>query len=251
MPPMILCTAIRKSVSFHGYYDCYCYLPLYIFCDRHLLCAKLRPANIDASAGSREAIARIVARIRERWPKVHILLRAEVCGESRTTGLPARRFKDFTYRTLKSWSCTRRIVGNAEWIAAKHDRMRDEHDKGQANPRFVVTSLAKDRREARCLYEELYCARGEMENRIKECQLDLFADRTSAATMPSKKRRCIIPASGFFEWTGPKTNRQPWSAHLTQTYRSPPAAEIEPQKHDDEHQSERVPNHQVGPQDPA
>jgi hypothetical protein len=218
----------QEDGFFHGYYDCYCYLPLYIFCGRHLLCAKLRPANIDASAGAREEIAKILARIRERWPKVHILLRAdsgfareelmawceangvdylfglarnarlcaeietelaEACTESQTTGLPARRFKDFTYRTLKNWSCTRRVVGKAEWIAAKHDRMRDEQDKGQANPRFVVTSLAKDRCEARRLYEGLYCARGEMENRIKECQLDLFADRTSAATMRANQLR--------------------------------------------------------------
>jgi hypothetical protein len=218
----------QEDRFFHGYYDCYCYLPLYIFCGRHLLCAKLRPANIDASAGAREEIAVIVARIRERWPDVRILLRAdsgfareelmawcetndidylfglarnarlvadieaelaEARAESRTTGLPARRFKDFTYRTLKSWSCTRRVVGKAEWIAAKQDRMRDQEDKGQANPRFVVTSLAKDRYEARRLYEELYCARGEMENRIKECQLDLFADRTSAATMRANQLR--------------------------------------------------------------
>jgi hypothetical protein len=218
----------QEERFFHGYYDCYCYLPLYIFCGRHLLRAKLRPANIDASAGAREEIAKIVAQIRERWPQVRILLRAdsgfareelmawceandvdyllglarnarlsaeietelaEACTESQTTGLPARRFKDFTYRTLKSWSCTRRVVGKAEWIAAKHDRMRDKQDKGQANPRFVVTSLAKDRCEARCLYEEIYCARGEMENRIKECQLDLFADRTSAATMRANQLR--------------------------------------------------------------
>ena len=218
----------QEERFFHGYYDCYCYLPLYIFCGRHLLCAKLRPANIDASAGAREAIALIVMQIRERWPDVRILLRAdsgfardelmawcetndvdylfglarnarlvaeieaelmEACAESQTTGLPARRFKDFTYRTLKSWSCTRRVVGKAEWIAAKHDRRRDEQDEGQANPRFVVTSLAKDQYEARCLYEELYCARGEMENRIKECQLDLFADRTSAATMRANQLR--------------------------------------------------------------
>jgi Transposase DDE domain group 1 len=218
----------QEERFFHGYYDCYCYLPLYIFCGRHLLCAKLRPANIDASAGAREAIALIVMQIRERWPNVRILLRAdsgfardelmdwcetngvdylfglarntrlvaeieaelaETCAESETTGLPARRFKDFTYRTLKSWSRVRRVVGKAEWIAAKQDRMRDEKDKGQANPRFVVTSLAKDRCEAKCLYEELYCARGEMENRIKECQLDLFADRTSAATMRANQLR--------------------------------------------------------------
>jgi hypothetical protein len=226
----------QEGRFFHGYYDGYCYLPLYIFCGRHLLCAKLRPANIDASAGACEAIARIVAQIRERWPKAGILLRAdsgfaredlmawcemnnvdylfglarnarlaaeieaelaEVCMESQTTGLPARRFKDFTYRTLKSWSRTRRVVGKAEWIAPKGDRMRDEKDAGQANPRFIVTSLASDRCAARRLYEELYCARGEMENRIKECQLDLFADRTSAATMRANQLRLWLASFAY------------------------------------------------------
>jgi len=190
--------------------DTYCYLPLYVFCGRHLLAAKLRPANIDASAGSIEEMARIVARIRQRWPNVRILLRAdsgfarealmvwcenngvdflfglaknsrlvgEIEGElaqaaeqSRRTEKSARRFKDFIWRTLDSWSRERRVVAKAEWTA------------GEANPRFVVTSLAPEEHEARHLYEKLYCPRGEMENRIKECQLDLYADRTSAHTM--------------------------------------------------------------------
>jgi hypothetical protein len=201
---------------FHGYCDGYCYLPLYVFCGRHLLAAKLRPANIDASAGSAEEIARIVAQIRARWPRVRILLRADsgfareslmarrqqnrvdfVFGlarnarlvdeihvelanaeeEASRTGRPARRFKDFFYRTLDSWSRRRRVVAKAEWTG------------GEANPRFVVTSLRRQETPARALYEDVYCARGEMENRLEECQGDLFADRTSAATMRANQLR--------------------------------------------------------------
>jgi Transposase DDE domain group 1 len=184
----------QEERFFHGYYDTYCYLPLYVFCGRHLLVAKLRPANIDASAGSIEEIARLIARIRQRWPQVRILLRADsgfarealmawcenngvdflfglaknprlnaeieaelaaAQEQSQKTGQPARRFKDFTWRTRDSWSRERRVVAKAEWT------------EGAANPRFVVTSLAREEHEARHLYEKLYCARGEMENRIK------------------------------------------------------------------------------------
>jgi hypothetical protein len=197
-------------------WDGYCYLPLYIFCGRHLLAAKLRPANIDACAGALEELARLIARIRTRWPETRILLRADsgFCREAlmsraegndvdylfglarnkrlvtaiggelqqarleaEASGKPARRFKDLTWRTRKSWSCKRRVVAKAEWT------------QGKANPRFVVTSLPVEKVEARSLYEEVYCARGEMENRIKECQLDLFADRTSAATMAANQLR--------------------------------------------------------------
>jgi hypothetical protein len=214
----------QEERFFHGYYDTYCYLPLYVFCGRHLLAAKLRPANIDASAGSIEEVARIVARIRQRWPNVRILLRAdsgfardalmawcETNGvdflfglaknarlnaeietelaaaqeQSQKTGKPARRFKDFTYRTLKSWSRARRVVAKAEWTADK------------ANPRFVVTSLVREEHEARHLYEKLYCARGEMENRIKECQLDLYADRTSAHTMRANQLRLWFASMAY------------------------------------------------------
>jgi hypothetical protein len=206
----------QEGRFFHGYYDTYCYLPLYVFCGRHLLAAKLRPANIDASAGSIEEVARIVAQIRRRWPKVRILLRADsgfarealmawcehngvdflfglaknarlnaaielelaaAQEQSQKTGKPARRFKDFGWRTRKSWSRERRVVAKAEWTG------------GEANPRFVVTSLTREEHEARHLYEKLYCARGEMENRIKECQLDLYADRTSAHTMRANQLR--------------------------------------------------------------
>ena len=206
----------QEGRFFHGYYDCYCYLPLYVFCGRHLLAAKLRRSNIDGSAGSVEEVARIVAHIRTRWPKTRILLRADSgfarealmawCEQNRVdfvfglarnarlveeiavellqaeaeataTGKPARRFKDFRYATLDSWSRRRRVIGKAEWTA------------GEANPRFIVTSLKKTGTNGRFLYEKVYCARGEMENRIKECQGDLFADRTSTATMRANQLR--------------------------------------------------------------
>src|SRR5947199_621358 len=214
----------QEERFFHGYYDHYCYLPLYVFCGRHLLAAKLRPANIDASAGSVEEMARIVARIRQRWPEVRILLRADsgfarealmvwcenngvdflfglaknrrlvaeieaelaqAAEQSRQTEKPARRFKDFIWQTRKSWSRERRVVAKAEWTA------------DEANPRFIVTSLAREEHEARHLYEELYCARGEMENRIKECQLDLYADRTSAHTMRANQLRLWFAAMAY------------------------------------------------------
>jgi Transposase DDE domain group 1 len=206
----------QEGRFFHGYYDCHCYLPLYVFCGRHLLAAKLRRSNIDASAGAVAEVERLVAQIRSRWPRVTILLRADsgfardelmawceangvdyVFGlarnerlvgaiaedlaaaeaESLAQGGPARRFADFAWRTLDSWSRTRRVVAKAEHLP-----------KG-ANPRFVVTSLPASAIEARTLYEDVYCARGEIENRIKEQQLDLFADRTSAATMRANQLR--------------------------------------------------------------
>jgi Transposase DDE domain group 1 len=206
----------QEGRFFHGYYRCYCYLPLYIFCGRELLAAKLRPANIDAAAGAKEEIARIVAHIRESWPDVEIRLRAdsgfcreelmgwceangveyvfglarkarleasiagemaEAEAEAAKSGKPARMFKELCYQTRKSWSCERRVVAKAEHLP-----------KG-ANPRFIVTSLGQEIAEARELYEKIYCARGEMENRIKECQLDLFADRTSAASLRANQLR--------------------------------------------------------------
>jgi hypothetical protein len=206
----------QEGRFFHGYYGCYCYLPLYIFCGKHLLCAKLRPSGIDASQGSKEEVERIVRHIRKEWPKVRIVLRADsgftrdelmswcetnsvdyVFGLAKNARLKEiieseqeeaqegyeqtkqafRVYKDFIYRTLDSWSKERRVIGKAEHLA-----------KG-ANPRFVVTSLERDEISAKCLYEKEYCARGEMENRIKEQQLYLFADRTSAATMRANQLR--------------------------------------------------------------
>jgi len=214
----------QEGRFFHGYYGCYCYLPLYIFCGRHLLAAKLRPANIDAAAGSVEETARIVAQIRARWPEVRIVLRADsgfarealmtwceangvdyvlglaktdrligaiigklaaAAAESQATGKPARRFKDLTWRTRQSWSRSRRVVAKAEWT------------QGEANPRFIVTSLTAADGDGRHLYEDVYCARGEMENRIKECQLDLFADRTSTATMRANQLRLWFASMAY------------------------------------------------------
>jgi AraC-like DNA-binding protein len=214
----------QEGRFFHGYYDCYCYLPLYVFCGRHLLAAKLRRSNIDASAGAVEEMARIVGRIRARWPRVRILLRADsgfarealmawceqnrvdflfglarnerlaaeiapemaqARAEAEASGRPARRFRDLRWSTLDSWSRTRRVVGKAEWT------------QGEANPRFVVTSLKPAEAGARHLYEAIYCARGEMENRIKECQLDLFAGRTSAATMRANQLRLWFASAAY------------------------------------------------------
>lgn len=206
----------QEGRFFHGYYDCYCYLPLYIFCGRHLLAAKLRRANIDASKGAVEEVERIVRQIREAWPVVSIVLRADsgfardelmawceengvdyVFGLARNkrlegeiadameeahiqaeaSGEAARVFRDFMWLTLDSWSRRRRVVAKAEWTLQG------------ANPRFIVTSLKAERLPARTLYEDIYCARGDMENRIKECQLDLYADRTSAHTMRANQLR--------------------------------------------------------------
>ncbi len=214
----------QEGKFFHGYYDSYCYLPLYIFCGRHLLAAKLRRSNIDGAAGAREEVERIVAQIRRRWPRTRILLRAdsgfcrdelmswceanevdylfglarnkrlvaeiedelaEAMKEGEQTGKPARRFKDFMWSTLDSWSRRRRVVAKAEVT------------RGDTNPRFVVTSLPYAEAETRHLYEKLYCARGEMENRIKECQMDLFADRTSAATMRANQLRLWFASMAY------------------------------------------------------
>src|SRR6266852_945355 len=213
----------QEARFFHGYYHHYCYLPLYIFSGDHLLCARLRPANLDASAGSREEVERIVGQIRRRWKHVRIILRGdsgfcreelmawcethavdyvfglarnprlrrkiapqlrEAKQEHRRTGLAARVFTEFRYRTRKSWSRSRRVVAKAEHL-----------EKGE-NPRFVVTSLEAGRWAARSLYEQLYCARGEMENRIKE-QLSLFSDRLSTETMRANQLRLSFSSLAY------------------------------------------------------
>ena len=214
----------QEGRFFHGYYDCYCYLPLYIFCGRHLLAAKLRRANADAAAGAVDEVARIVTQIRRRWPRTRILLRGDsgfarealmawceadrvdcVFGltrndrleraivpelitatiESIRTNKTARCFKDFTYTTRDSWRRERRVIGKAEVTGA------------EANPRFVVTSLTRSEAGARQLYEKSYCARGEMENRIKESQLDMFADRTLAASMQANQLRLWFASMAY------------------------------------------------------
>jgi hypothetical protein len=214
----------QEGRFFHGYYGGYCYLPLYIFIGEHLVCARLRPSNMDASAGALEEIQRIVGRLRRVWPGVEIVLRADSgfgrdairswCEQNRVgyvfglaknerllkrvrkpmqqarrqweqTGKPARAFTEFRYRTRESWSRARRVVAQAEYL-----------DKGE-NPRFVVTSWSAERMEARPLYEQFYCARGDMENRIKEQQLALFADRTSTSWMRSNQIRLYCSSIAY------------------------------------------------------
>jgi len=209
---------------FHGYYDEYCYLPLYIFCDDHPLLALLRPADIDGAAGALKHLARIVGRIRECWPAVRIVVRGDsgFCREHlmrwcedngvdylfglaknkrllallepelqqaregfEQSGQASRVFKDFRYRTLDSWSRERRVVGKAEHLA-----------KG-SNPRFVVTSLSAEAFAAQALYEREYCQRGEMENRIKEQQRMLFANRVSCATMRANQLRLCLATVAY------------------------------------------------------
>jgi len=215
----------QEGRFFHGYYGDYCYLPLYIFCGENLLCARLRVASEDPASGVRQELERIVKKLREVWPEVRIIVRGDsgfcrdeimsycehnenidyVLGLAKNRRLnqqiqaemtqaqqiqqqthkAARVFKDFHYRTRKSWSCERRVVGKAEYLA-----------KG-ANPRFVVTSIASEEKDARTLYEDFYCARGDMENRIKEQQLGLFADRTSTAWMRSNQLRLYFSSFAY------------------------------------------------------
>ena len=214
----------QEGRFFHGYYKSYCYLPLYIFCGEHLLCARLRPANQDAAAGCVDELSRIIEQLRARWPKVQIIVRGDsgFCREELMAwcethdvgyllglakndrleksiakalrkshrrylqrGRASRRFRELRYRTRKSWSRTRRVVAKAEYLA-----------KG-ANPRFVVTNLDAKTAGAQRLYEELYCIRGEMENRIKEQQLGLFADRTSTATLRANQLRLYLSSFAY------------------------------------------------------
>ena len=214
----------QEGRFFHGYYDEYCYLPLYIFAGDHVLGARLRRANADGAAGSVEELERIVDRIREAWPETRVVVRADsgfcrewllswceesgvdyVIGIARNqrlltqladsmllaknehdrTNRPARIFEDLEYRTLDTWSRARRVVGKAE------------HLRKGANPRFIVTSFDLERWPARELYEDLYCARGEMENRIKEQQLDLFADRVSCHWERGNQTRMYFSAIAY------------------------------------------------------
>jgi len=215
----------QEGRHFSGFYDCYCYLPLYIFAGRQLLAAKLRTADKDAADGAKQEIARIVAQIRERWPNVRIILRADsgfardelmdwcetngvdyifgLAGNvrlvkavkrelvlarlaSRRSGRAERRFAVLEdWDTRDGWARPRRVIAKAEWT------------QDAANPRFLVTSLHWTDGDARKLYEDIYCARGEMENRIKECQTDLFAGRTSAATLRANQLRLWFAAFAY------------------------------------------------------
>jgi hypothetical protein len=217
----------QEGRFFHGYYDNYCYLPLYIFCGEHVLCARLREANHDAAFGALQEIQRIVGQIRAAWPATKIILRGDsgfcrnplmswcennrvdfvfgLAGNQRLrkiigaqmhaatqqwnqTGKPARVFSEFTYQTKKTnkggWDRERRVVAKAE------------HIDGKENPRFVVTSLASEAWAGQALYEQLYCARGDMENRIKE-QFSLFADRVSTETMRANQMRLYLSTVAY------------------------------------------------------
>jgi hypothetical protein len=213
----------QEGRFFHAYYGHYCYLPLYIFCGEFLLCARLRSSNIDGAAGSVEELQRIVHQIRTAWPQVGILVRGDsgFCREElmawcegagvdyllglaknqrlqkelepqmeaaqalyRESGQAARIFHEFVYQTRESWSQPRRVVAKAEYL-----------EKGE-NPRFIVTSLKAEAWPAQPLYEKHYCARGDMENRIKE-QLMLFADRTSTAYLRSNQLRLYFSSMAY------------------------------------------------------
>jgi hypothetical protein len=214
----------QEGRFYHGYYDHYCYLPLYVFAGEHVLCARLRPSNIDPSAGSRKEMERIVKQIRAAWPEVRIVLRGDsgfcreelmawcennqvdyvfglarnvrleaVVGEAlaearrqwEQTQQPARVFTEFQHETVSgTWSRKRRVVAKAE------------HIDGKSNPRFIVTSLPAEEWATRPLYENLYCARGDMENRIKE-QFVLFADRVSAASMRANQLRLYLSVMAY------------------------------------------------------
>jgi hypothetical protein len=214
----------QEEKFYHGYYKHHCYLPLYIFCGDHVLCARLRPSSIGPAVGSRKEVQRIVQQIRQRWPDVEIILRGDSgfcadellswCGENRVeyvvgvarnqrleglieaqlaeakqlfeaTQQPARIFVEFEHKTLKgAWNKDRRVVAKAE------------HINGKSNPRFIVTSLDAERWEKQKLYEELYCGRGDMENRIKE-QFVLFADRVSVSTMRGNQLRIYLSVIAY------------------------------------------------------
>jgi hypothetical protein len=219
---------MQEGRFFQGYYGHYCYLPLYIFAGEHLLCARLRPGGVDASAGATDELTRIVVQLRAAWPRVRILVRADsgFCRDElltwcethdvdyviglarntrltaalgaalhrvqetcRTTEAPDREFMDLTYRTRRGWTRARRVVGKAEALPGL--------DGPKANPRFVVTSLSLDALDAQPLYEQLYCARGDMENRIKEQQLMLFADRTSTGTLRANQLRLTFSSVAY------------------------------------------------------
>jgi len=214
----------QQGRFFHGYYDCYCYLPLYIYCGDHLLYAKLKTANLDPGNEALPDLQWVIARIRARWPEVRISVRADsgfcreelmrwfedndifyIFGLARNARLvkrvakelkkartryfrthqAQRIYKEFSHRTHLSWSRSRRVIGKAEYLA-----------KGE-NPRFVVTNLPRELIEAAELYESLYCARGDMENRIKEQQLDLFADRTSSFSMRANQLRLYFSCLAY------------------------------------------------------
>lgn len=210
----------QEGRFFHGYYDSYCYLPLYVFSGQQLLCAYLRPSNIDGAQHTAAILKLLVRRLRQAWPGVRVVLRADsgfcrqrilnwcersgvhyIVGLARNarlqaqvalaelwlhdeyerTGAKQRLVGEFDY-AAQSWPHERRVITRLEW-----------GEQG-CNPRFVVTNLAGD---PRALYDELYCQRGEAENRIKEAQVGLFATRTSCQVLRSNQLRMLLSALGY------------------------------------------------------
>jgi len=212
----------QEGKFFHGYYGNYCYMPLYIFCGEQLLLCRLQSSNVDGAAHAVVEVKRIVEQIRSKWPEVEVVVRGDSgfcreplmrwCEENgvfyilgmgtnarldrmirnkmnkshsryHVTGKANRRYRGFWYRTKETWSRKRWMVGKAEYL-----------EKGE-NPRFIVTNLHEKGNQK--LYEEIYCARGEMENRIKEQQMGLFADRVSAEKMRSNQLRMYFSGMGY------------------------------------------------------
>ena len=214
----------QENSFFHGYYEERCFLPLYIFCGHHLLLAQLRPSNIDGARGARNVIRRIIRMIRARWPRIKILVRGDsgfvrenlikwcennsidyVFGLARNNNLlqkaqkvrgkaakgmidtnePTRAYGDFYHRTKsESWTWPRRVIVKAEHRPGKSPQCR-----------FLVTSLNRQAAMPKEIYENIYCPRGDMENRIKDCQLDLFGDHMSAHDYRANQLRLIL--AGF------------------------------------------------------
>lgn len=210
----------QEGRFFHGYYDCYCYLPLYVFCGQQLLCAYLRPSRIDGAKHAAGILKLLVQRLRQKWPQVRIVFRGDsgfcrqrilnyceragvhyIVGLARNArlqgiteflelamkdefergGLKQREVGDFVY-AAQSWAHERRVI------------TRLEYGEQGNNPRYVVTNLTGD---AQALYDDLYCQRGEAENRIKEAQVGLFATRTSCQHFQGNQLRVLLAALGY------------------------------------------------------
>ena len=223
----------QEGTFFHGYYDHYCYLPLYVFSGDDLLSARLRSSDCDPFEGVIEDLNRAVEKIRIQWPDARIIVRGDsgFCREElmswcetrdidyvlglaqnsrlvsmikkelkkakrkfKMTGKTYKLYRNLQYRTLKTWSKKRRVIAKAEHL-----------EKG-SNPRFVVTSIKKDEFKARAVYEDLYCARGNMENRIKEQQMGLFSDRTSSHTIRANQLRLWLSSLGYLLMTELRRN---------------------------------------------
>jgi hypothetical protein len=210
----------QEGRFFHGYYDHHCFLPLYVFCGDELLAAYLRPSNIDAAKHARAVLRLLVGKLRAAWPGVKITVRADsgfcrwrlmrwcdsqgigyVLGLARNATLErlARDWTDRAERQFRRTGQPQRLFGSLGYAAASWDRSRRvivkaEHNAQGANPRFVVANVPGD---PQTLYDEVYCQRGEMENRIKEQQLDLFADRTSCHRFLSNQFRLLLSSAAY------------------------------------------------------